>query len=419
MKNELVRVQCPSCGGEIEVRDEWNGRKVKCPYCEDKFMLEFAEDEAGRDDPRQWVNQELQQRILRLASKVTSNKDTPLLLEIDEQIKPLEIEAWRRVSVEKKKADDACLQKIPAWLKIAKGLFLKFRRRSDSEFEATQIFEMAQKCRQNIATKISEIDSRKAIEAMRKAAAERKRQEEEKFNARLDSVKDVVVSLVREVRLHGVPPIVHLPHFDYQRGERAYACLHHAKWAEDPQPDSGWGMREEGDLIVTNQRVMFVSPQHRQSYRMKNIRDFTPNWHVSPGLIYVSSSERRREYYSVPSPWFASAVICILWNESFRGALMDGNEESAINRVWEKVLPSAKLFAMGLDDVNNVNASVNAEGIKEYCVNGKSYVDTSGLDFWEGLNAAFKAGYEGKDIITDWDKTSGKANAILRDVSKR
>lgn len=71
-----------------------------------------------------------------------------------------------------------------------------------------------------------------------------------------------------------------------------------------------------------------------------------------------------------------------------------------------------------LNDPNSSNAQKEgAQAIKddrkEYKVNGKTYVDVSGMSFWDGMKAAFKAGYEGKDIVTDWDKMSGRWDAIM------
>lgn len=50
---------------------------------------------------------------------------------------------------------------------------------------------------------------------------------------------------------------------------------------------------------------------------------------------------------------------------------------------------------------------------KEWKANGKTYVDVSGMSFWDGMKEAFKAGFEGKEIVTDWDKTSGRWDAIM------
>ena len=70
-----------------------------------------------------------------------------------------------------------------------------------------------------------------------------------------------------------------------------------------------------------------------------------------------------------------------------------------------------------LNDPNSSNAQREGAQViqaarKEWKVNGKTYVDLSGMSFWDGMKAAFKAGYEGKDIVTDWDKMSGRWDVI-------
>lgn len=55
---------------------------------------------------------------------------------------------------------------------------------------------------------------------------------------------------------------------------------------------------------------------------------------------------------------------------------------------------------------------VNAQP-KEFTVNGKTYVDLSKEGFFSGIAKAFKAGWQGKDIITAWDKVTGRWDKIV------
>lgn len=61
------------------------------------------------------------------------------------------------------------------------------------------------------------------------------------------------------------------------------------------------------------------------------------------------------------------------------------------------------------DDDNGMNPDGSR---KETKVGNKTYVDISNMPFWAGMAAAFKAGYEGKDIVTDWMKVTGKWDKI-------
>lgn len=48
----------------------------------------------------------------------------------------------------------------------------------------------------------------------------------------------------------------------------------------------------------------------------------------------------------------------------------------------------------------------------EYTINGKQYVDTSNMGFFEAIAAAAKAGWQGKEVVTAWDKMSGRWDQI-------
>lgn len=61
------------------------------------------------------------------------------------------------------------------------------------------------------------------------------------------------------------------------------------------------------------------------------------------------------------------------------------------------------------DDDNGMNPDGSR---KETKVGNKTYVDVSNMPFWAGMVAAFKAGYEGKEIVTDWMKVTGKWDKI-------
>lgn len=63
------------------------------------------------------------------------------------------------------------------------------------------------------------------------------------------------------------------------------------------------------------------------------------------------------------------------------------------------------------------STSSSIGNLGEVKVGNKTYVDLSGKGFWEGMAAAFKAGYEGKDIITDWDKMSGRWDKIRQGMT--
>lgn len=50
---------------------------------------------------------------------------------------------------------------------------------------------------------------------------------------------------------------------------------------------------------------------------------------------------------------------------------------------------------------------------REYEVDGKKYVDVSELGFFDGMRESFLAGFRGNEIITSFDKTTGRFNEIV------
>ena len=59
------------------------------------------------------------------------------------------------------------------------------------------------------------------------------------------------------------------------------------------------------------------------------------------------------------------------------------------------------------------------ENPDEFQVGDNTYVDVSKKGFWEGIAAAWKAGWEGKDIVTGWDRISGKWDKIKAESPAR
>lgn len=57
---------------------------------------------------------------------------------------------------------------------------------------------------------------------------------------------------------------------------------------------------------------------------------------------------------------------------------------------------------------------LNADGLMEYRVGGKTYVDVAKVPFFKSMACSFSSGYKGADIVTDYMKTTGKWAAILK-----
>lgn len=67
------------------------------------------------------------------------------------------------------------------------------------------------------------------------------------------------------------------------------------------------------------------------------------------------------------------------------------------------------------DDDNGMNPDGTR---KETKIGRKTYVDVSNMPFWESIKESWKAGWAGKDIVTDYMKVTGKWDKILGSKSR-
>lgn len=149
----------------------------------------------------------------------------------------------------------------------------------------------------------------------------------------------LIISSLDELRRRGKPPTIYNEYFSLIDGEEIYFYAHnvdckvpHARSVEDYR---------DGTLAITNKRVVFACEDHKQTYRIDNIRDFKPTWLFnlsagsSPhkGEIDVASSEKRREIYSLENSWLPTLLLMFLWNDSFRERALTTDPLSVAKRI--------------------------------------------------------------------------------------
>lgn len=74
-------IKCPQCHEEIEVEEEWAGRKAQCPYCETKFMIQRP----GESDVPlpEWSYEDLAQTIKTIADELNTRVASNRLAELN------------------------------------------------------------------------------------------------------------------------------------------------------------------------------------------------------------------------------------------------------------------------------------------------------------------------------------------------
>lgn len=101
--------------------------------------------------------------------------------------------------------------------------------------------------------------------------------------------------------------------------------------------------------------------------------------------------------------------------EEIAGAYPEGDaRHEGAQAILEKrrAFLAAQAAQAGEAGASGVKGDTEEAPGKEYDVNGNTYVDVSNMDFWDGLKAAWQAGFQGKGIVTDYDKMSGRWNDI-------
>src|SRR5438105_4684837 len=111
-----IRTECSSCGKKLRIRDEYIGRKVKCPACGNVFLAEAADDstEITADAPRPAPAKSTRDK----AAKAMAPRQPPP----DEEDQDEEIE--ERPVTRGKKSRKVERKLNPLWLGIAAAVVL-------------------------------------------------------------------------------------------------------------------------------------------------------------------------------------------------------------------------------------------------------------------------------------------------------
>ena len=131
-----------------------------------------------------------------------------------------------------------------------------------------------------------------------------------------DEIDAKIRSKICDVRNAQGLPAISCPWFICEKGELVY---HVQKDVQCTVPRaSGDEQYGTGTLVVTNKRVVFTNERHRQIYKTKNLRDFTPCWSTYRRKLTIGTSDRRKECYEIDDAWICSFVIMYMFSDYFR-----------------------------------------------------------------------------------------------------
>lgn len=191
--------------------------------------------------------------------------------------------------------------------------------------------ELVKKEKERICREKEEM-KRKADETIRqKADAERMKV--------IDGCVDEITRFVKLMYEKGRPASIRCDCLSCQDGEIVlYAAEHITCVPKNSE------LYEDGTFVITNKRIVYMSERHMQSFRIKNIKDFTPCWTLDAGWIGIATSDKRSERYNLNTAWRPTLMILFVANEPFREKLLSQEVSVSIKHIWDKILSSTSPF---------------------------------------------------------------------------
>lgn len=148
--------------------------------------------------------------------------------------------------------------------------------------------------------------------------------------------------------------VVECPYFDCDDDERML-WWGKVKYVGDASKNFGhyWdGLEDcrEGLLFLTNRRVCFSGNEHKQEYKIKNIRTLWTNWYEKKGSLIIGSSVKKTEQYVADGIWKPALILSILWNELVRMRFLECSKNDLCSDVCKTICCHESI-----DDVSRVD----------------------------------------------------------------
>lgn len=423
---DVIRINCPHCKVVMDIQPDWDGCDSECPQCHTVFRIRIPKETdetkaAGFVSRLATIsNSDLHWLVAYFRRKIDGLDSAKYSSAISSREKVL-YEIHRRMRQAKELGDAEKRKGLLFPLSLFASLICKHRKLTKLE-QFLSYLDL--KVRQQLDFLQGLVEEARRKEEIRRERARRK-EETRRMNEKLARKKNEVADFAALVhRLHAIPS-VNYPHMNYQQNE--HPCL----VIEDVCGVSCSKVGESyhgGTLVVTNKRVFFISPTHRQVYRLQNLIEYFSDWDYYNGTIKLSTSEKKSEQYQMPGVWKAAFVISYFCDPMFRQSILQGSEGQAKATILSKVEAS---IARGSSYRGNLleektdgrrrssNNYVSDKGFEtvgknRYKVDGITYTDVSGQGLLRGMVSSFTAGLRGEGVITGWDKINGTWDAMKR-----
>ena len=303
--NDGITIVCPYCDESYDGDIDLACQNVRCDTCGGKF---YVSSQVWRGKMSQVPTDILIKKVEQLLVTIRNDASQKDLLSHYSILDMIDRVSDSRLVAAQEHAISLVRAKVPFLLRVFSGVFVKCRSVSMEEVRLESIKAKIKMAKMIIQRRVPIIDMESTFA----------------FRA-----KEVVEDFIRNLKGRGSPRIITKEFFNCQANERIYyyskdvMCTVPHKSSDERY----WG----GTLVITNQRVVYSSPQHKQSYKINLIRDFQVV--DSRTAISIATSERRREVYSLQEVWIVYVIIMFIWNDQFRERILTSDIGSSVNYI--------------------------------------------------------------------------------------
>ena len=361
-----VDAECPHCHAAYEVTQDELGKSVVCERCKKSFTI------------RKRISPVVMPIGHNANSKLSSTPTSELALAINQIIESSkkartskEVSSYRNKLIEiKSECENRCVlakreaiktfrQRIPFLFRPLAFLLVFFRSYSEEERQLKNILLDIEATITWTTRQITVLFNKEQAEA----EEARKRLEATKKEAMCASVIGEITKLVQTINENKQPNPICYDHdrFAYQAGETMFFISRDVV-CEVPHKNKEDERYCGGTFVITNKRVVYTSESHIQTYRMKNIRDFTPCWQMDEGWIIIATSEKRRERYKLDSAWKPTLLILFFANNVYREMLLTQSVQYSVEHIWNKIKATTEFlqsWTLGGDTVAEKRAYID------------------------------------------------------------
>ena len=330
-------------------------------YSDEKYEYSFALSTSNSAKEKSDSSSLIERRIkaIRASLKSISNSEEVKVFRDDLSEIKNEIEKGSRIAQDR--AIEKVKSRIPFILRPFTSLIINHRNETGDELRFRELSlkidgvknELAIRERQLLQME-KERQRREAEERERKSEEARRQKADAERRTMIDGFVDEITRFVKSIYEKERPASIRDAQFLCQDGEVVFFVAENVSCVPKKSET-----HENGTFVITNKRIVYTSERHMQTYRMKNIKDFSPCWTLDAGWIGIATSDKRSERYYLNSAWRPTLLILFVANDIFREKLLSQDVNVSVGQIWDKILSfSSPLHAKLFDELDTVDRNL-------------------------------------------------------------